>query len=92
MKYQIHSIDLIEGPDGPHNHVVVRVDEELRTLLTRTDAGLYLEPEILYVFPVHHSEAAIESAVRTDIMRRKHQANLRKTRTQFSIVGKDFEV
>ncbi|MGL4257985.1 MAG: hypothetical protein ACRCSL_16750 [Microbacterium sp.] len=86
MKFKIHAIrNYDDGTVG----VEVRLDEDLKKLLGLVDPACYMG-SLSYVFPSVTSEAAIASAVRNDIARRKIVAN--HAGRLKHLVGKEFDV
>lgn len=99
MKYRITSVtrvlvDLSEPPGPPNlvpkRRVLVELDEELAVILGRDDMLVLLERRLTYDFGEFMSEAAMASAVHSDVKSRKHRASLNPVPQ--GLVGKEFEV
>lgn len=72
MKYSIRDIEHIGGDDdsAPRIRVVIDLDPEAATLLGRNDP-IALMGSLMFDFGEHLSEAAILSAIRNELTRRK---------------------
>ena len=82
-----------KGQPEVRSRVIVRLDDDLATLLGTEDLELLLTKELVYFYSVAASAALITASVRNDISVRKRRALTAGGRLlQQGLVGKEFDL